>query len=182
MTLLPDAVAAGVMTILLALLLAWVAVRNGSRAHGGLEMLAVSSALLVTGGGLGPPLIGALLAATWFASHRYRFPASGRLRLRLAHQWPTLLTVTTAAYLGLFPGTVVLHWWFGTSSAALVAVLGLAAFVGLSLTLVAVIAADRELAGREPAGHELAGSAGQEPRPTREARSRHQDSRSTRPS
>lgn len=59
----------------------------------------------------------------------------------LAGWWRTALVATTACYLALFPGTVLLHWWFGVTSAGLVAVVGVGALVGLFVTLPAAVAA-----------------------------------------
>lgn len=147
MTVLPDPVLAGVVTITLSLLLAWVAVRNGSQRHAGAALLVLSGALLLAGGGLAPPLMGVLVAVTWFAVRREGAPPPGRLRRRLARWWRVALVVATVGYLGLFPGTVLLHWWFGVDSAALVTVLGLSAFAGLFVALPAAVAADRSRPG-----------------------------------
>lgn len=148
MTLLPDPVAAGVVTILLSVLFAWVALRNGTQPHAGVTLIALSAALLLTGGGLAPPVIGVLLGTTWLLARRATTRRPGRFRRRLARWWVVALTVTTASYLALFPGTVLLHWWFDVDSAALVAALGLGAFVGLFVTLPAALASDRLIAAQ----------------------------------
>jgi hypothetical protein len=51
--------------------------------------------------------------------------------------------VTVLAYLGLFPGTVVLFWLAGINSAGLVVVLIALAFGGFALTMTAALAHDR---------------------------------------
>lgn len=147
MTLLPDPVLAGAVTITLSLLFAWVAVRNGSLRHADAALLVLSGGLLLTGGGLAPPLIGVLLASTWYATRRENARWPGPLRRRLARWWRVALVVATVSYLGLFPGTVLLHWWYGVNSAALVTALGLCAFAGLFVALPAAVAADRQQSG-----------------------------------
>jgi len=148
MTLLPDPGVAGVLTVLLSVLLAWVAVRNGALRHAGAALMVLSGGLLLSGGGLAPPLIGALLAVTWSTARRARGRWPGPVRRRLAQGWRAALVVATASYLGLFPGTVLLHWWFAVNSAALVTMLGLCAFAGLFLALTGAVAADRQRFGR----------------------------------
>ncbi len=148
MTLLPDPVVAGVVTVLLSVLFAWVAVRNGALRHAGAALLVLSGGLLLAGGGLAPPLMGALLAVTWYTARRAHGPWPGPVRRRLAQRWRAALVVATASYLGLFPGTVLLHWWYGVNSAALVTMLGLCAFAGLFVALSGAVAADRQRFGR----------------------------------
>ena len=148
MTLLPDPVVTGVATVLLSVLFAWVSVRNGTRRRAGAHLMVLSAGLLLCGGGLAPPLMGALLAATWYTGRRAHGPGPGRLRRHLAQRWRAALVVATASYLGLFPGTVLLHWWYGVDSAALVTILGLAAFAGLFVALTGAVAADRQRFGR----------------------------------
>jgi hypothetical protein len=150
MTLLPDPVVAGLVTIALSVLFAWVALRNGARHHAGAALLVLSGALLLAGGGLAPPLIGSLLGLTWFAARRAGVRRPGPVRRRLARLWRVALVVASASYLALFPGTVLLHWWHGVNSAALVTVLGLAAFAGLLVLLPAAVAADRLQESRSP--------------------------------
>lgn len=147
MTLLPDPALAGLMTVLLSVLFAWVAARNGALRHAGAALLVLSGGLLLSGGGLAPPLIGALLAVAWYTARRAQGPWPGPVRRRLAQGWRTALVVATASYLGLFPGTVLLHWWFGVNSAALVTMLGLGAFAGLFVVLTGAVAADRQRFG-----------------------------------
>jgi hypothetical protein len=143
MTVLPDPVVAGVVTVALSALFAWGAIRNGSYRHAGVALLTLSVALLLAGGGLAPPLIGILLVSAWYDARRGGDRPSGPFRRRLASWSGVALWLATASYLGLFPGTVLLHWWFGVNSAALVTVLGLAAFAGLFVALVGAVAADR---------------------------------------
>lgn len=144
MTLLPDPVVAGVVTVLLSLVFAGVSVRNGALRHAGAYLMVLSGGLLLCGGGLAPPLMGALLAVTWHTGGRAHGPWPGRLRRRLAQRWRAALVVATVSYLGLFPGTVLLHWWYGLASPALVTVLGLCAFAALFVALTGAVAADRQ--------------------------------------
>ena len=143
MTLLPDPVLAGAVTIVLAVLFAWVAVRNGELRHAGATLLSLAVAVLLAGGGLAPPFIGVLLTVAWYAARRTSARDPGRVDRRLAASWLPALLVATASFLGLFPGTVLLHWWFSVASSALVTVLGVGAFGGLAVALTGAVAADR---------------------------------------
>ena len=141
LTILPDMVLAGVVTIAVALALAVYALGLAHRRHGGAGLLGLALLLLLVGGGFGPPLLLVILAAALLrpvASLR----ASGEVRQWLADRWRLLLAVTVAAYLGLFPGTVLLYSVAGVNSAGLVTVLMVTAFAGLLLTLVAARAHD----------------------------------------
>jgi hypothetical protein len=98
--------------------------------------------LLLVGGGFGLPLLGFLLAVTAARGGAPSRPA-GRLRRRLSRWWRPLLVITLLAYLGLFPGTVVLSWLTGINSAGLVVVLMTLAFGGFALTMTAALTHDR---------------------------------------
>jgi hypothetical protein len=143
LTVVPDPTVAGVLTIMLSVVFAWVAVRNDTLPNAGAALLVLSGALLLTGGGLAPPLIGALVATTWFAARRQSAERPAAMGRHLASWWRPALAATVVSYLGLFPGTVLLSWWFGVSSALLVTVLGLCAFGGLGVALPAAVSADR---------------------------------------
>jgi hypothetical protein len=142
LTLVPNLGVSGILSILVATVLAVFAVRSADRAHAGLVLAGISAMLLLVGGGFGPPLLGILLAVT---AARARAPGRrpGRIRQRLSRSWRPLLVVTVLAYLGLFPGTVVLFWLAGINSAGLVVVLMALAFGGFALTMTAALAHDR---------------------------------------
>ena len=142
MTVVPSLGVSGMLTVLSAAALAVYAVGYAHRPHGGLVLSGISVLLLQVGGGFGPPLIGILLG---LAAMRAAAPGRppGRLRQRLSRSWRPLLGSTVLAYLGLFPGTVVLYWLTGVNSAALVMVLVAFAFGGFALTMIAMLARDR---------------------------------------
>lgn len=147
MTVLPDLMVAGGLTIALAAAFAVWSVGFAHRRHGGTVLVVLSLLLLLAGGGFGPPLMGVALgfvaARGKVATHR----PIGAVRARLAQAWPVLLTATVAAYLGLYPGTVLLKQYAGVDSVALVSALTAIAFLGFTLTLTAALARSA-LAGR----------------------------------
>lgn len=143
MTVVPDLVAAGVLTIAVALALAIWAVFFSRRRRGGAVLVGLSLLLLLAGGGLAPPLMGLVLAFVAARAKDPRRRPPGAFSARLADRWHILLVATVAAFLGLFPGTVLLVQYAGVESATLVSVLGAVAFLGFALTLIAALAHDR---------------------------------------
>lgn len=144
MSVIPDLLVAGIATSLLAVGFAWTALRVARIRHGGLLLVGLSLVLLLAGGGLAPPVIGVVLGAAWLgAQHPRRASRPGPLASSFGRFWRPLLVLTVVAYLGLFPGTVLLYLMTGTASELLVTALGLTAFVGLVASLVAARAADR---------------------------------------
>lgn len=146
MTLVPNLLLSGVLTVLVSLALVVWAVRFVGRPRGGLVLIGISIVLLLVGGGFGPPILGAILgvAAT-------RIGADGRwserlfsegTRATLAARWKQLLVAGVAAWLSLWPGVPLLYRVFGIANVLLVATLTLLGFALLGSTLVAAFAHD----------------------------------------
>jgi hypothetical protein len=147
LTLLPNLLAAGVLTLLLSSLLAWrVMVRSARTPR--FDLAAVSILLLLVGGGFGPPILGLAVAAA--ASG----PAPRRTRgsqQPFAHAFPWILTAAMTAWLALVPGLPLLDLAFGIGDAALLPVI-VVAFVLFPLCVLASRAADASPRGvRSPA-------------------------------
>lgn len=142
MTVIPNLLVSGGLTIAVSVALAIWAVGFVDRAHGGLVLIGLSILLLLVGGGFAPPLIGAILglAATRI---RVRASAPGPFARRAAEAWRWALGAGVVGYLGLFPGMVLGSAVFGIESEALVGLLALLAFGGLLVSLVAARAHDR---------------------------------------
>jgi hypothetical protein len=146
MTLVPDLLASGVLSILVGLVFSvWVTLFI-HRKHGGLVLILLSLALLLVGGGFGPPLLGLILG---LAATRINAPLDGwrtyvpaGLRKLLAQAWPWLLGACLVAWLSMFPGTVLLAHFFGVNDPAVVYALALCMFSLLFLTLAAAFSRD----------------------------------------
>ncbi|HEX6129608.1 MAG TPA: hypothetical protein VF071_11365 [Candidatus Limnocylindria bacterium] len=142
MTIVPNLLVAGVLTIVVSLLFGAWAVSFVHRSGGGLVLIGLSVALLLVGGGFSPPIIGVVLgvAATRIGAPSTRQP--GPILSAFAPLWPWALGIGIAAYLGLFPGLVLLS---GVTRVADAAVYGLAgtALLAMLLALVAARGADR---------------------------------------
>jgi len=162
MTVLPNLLVTGVLAIFLSLIFLWVALRVPGE-HSGRYLLLLSVAMLLVGGGFGPPLLGFAVAATASRLHapfpwlRTRLPAGlGRL---LTGLWPWIYAGSLVSWLGLFPGTILLDHFVGVGNPELM-VFGLlgAAFGLMLLAIVAGFARDAQqpkslaaAAGRQPA-------------------------------
>lgn len=146
MTIIPNLLVSGVLTITVSIAFAAWAVGYAHRPHGGLVLIGLSVTLLLVGGGFAPPLIGVVLglAATRIG---VRAPAPRRPAVRrFAGAWRWALAAGVVGYLGLFPGMVLASAAFGVESETLVGLLGLLAFGGLFASLFAARAHDRVVA------------------------------------
>ncbi len=116
-TVLPTALSAGLVTLVLACsVVAWSVV-GLRRRHGGAVLTLLSFGMLLAGGGVGPPVIGMLAGAVGRcdADHQphwaQRLPA--RARRRLARAWDGLFTVALVNGLFLVVGSVILVYFAG---------------------------------------------------------------------
>lgn len=143
MTVIPNLVVAGVVTVIVALALGLWSIAFVERRCGAPVLIGLSVLLLLVGGGFAPPLIGIVLgfAATRLGGGSRRSPR--RVARAVARTWPWALGAGMVGYLGLVPGIPLLVWLFGVSDANLVLALGVIAFGGLLLSLIAARAQDR---------------------------------------
>lgn len=133
-TVLPDLLVSGIATVVVAAMVAAWAVAGMRRKHGSLVLAALSLLLFVVGGGFGPPLLGIILGV---GSSRLAAPPLRPTRASrvMARAWPWALGAGVLGYLGLVPGTLVLHMVWGKPSPALVYGLMVMAFGGVLLAL-----------------------------------------------
>ncbi len=154
LTVVPDLLAAGILSILVSCaVLAW-AVTGVQRRRGGLVLIGLSAVLLLVGGGFGPPLLGVLvglaaeLGGAPLAARRARAArrlASGRaaaLLPPLVALWPAALATCLATWLLLLPGIPMLSYFWGVESAALVVAVICMAFGLLVVTAALGLARD----------------------------------------
>lgn len=143
MSLVPNYAASGVLSIGLALLLGAWCLTQLHRRHTGWVIVALSVALLLTGGGFGPPLVGVTigLVATRIGTTPRRW--TGPRSAALGRGWRWALAVSVAAFLGLLPGLVVLAPVIPSDQSAPVAVLTVVALTGMAIALIMARAHDR---------------------------------------
>ena len=155
MSLIPNFLVTGILAILLSLIFLWVVLRVPGR-HTGLYLALLSTAMLVAGAGFGPPLIGFIVAATASRLHasfpwlRAHLPAA--LGRGLSVAWPWLYAGSLVAWLGVFPGTILLDHFVGIADPELV-VFGLigSAFGLMFLTIGAGLVRDAQQRGKAEA-------------------------------
>ncbi|MHB1296782.1 MAG: hypothetical protein ACYC4R_17530 [Anaerolineae bacterium] len=149
MSLIPNLLISGILSILVSLALMVWAGTCGRRRHGGLILALLSLVLLLVGGGFGPPLLGLILAG---AGSRIAAPPSwwrADGAARMARWWPWTFAAALATWLAMFPGTAILGYLSGMDTSYLLAVLLVMAFGLLLLAIVAGFAYDtRQLAVR----------------------------------
>jgi hypothetical protein len=116
-TIVPNVLATGVLATAVSLAtVAWAAAFV-QRRHGGAVLILLSVAMLLLGGGVGPPVIGILAGIagtliharlTWWRSH-----LTGKAGRFLARLWPWVFGVAFVNGLFLFVGAIVLVYAFG---------------------------------------------------------------------
>lgn len=148
MTIVPNLLVTGILAILVSLIFLVWATLFVHRKHGGLVLIQLSIALLLVGGGFGPPLLGIITGATATRINapmnqwRFHLPA-GLLRF-LGESWLWSFRVCLIAWLFLFPGSTILAYFFGVNDPSLIAFLFFFALGTLLLTILSGFAHDIE--------------------------------------
>jgi MFS family permease len=117
MTLVPNLLATGLLTLLVSLaVLVWAAAYV-ERRRGGWVLILLSIAMMLVGGGFGPPIVGILAGVAGTASKEpsswWRAQLSGSVGRFLARLWPWVLAVSVLAGLFLFVGATLLVYLVG---------------------------------------------------------------------
>ena len=152
MSVFPNLLLSGILTVLVSLAtIVWSAAFLGNR-HGGFVLMLLSVFLLLTGGGIAPPLMGLFVggAATRIRNPLRRWRAS-RQRTRpplLARLWPYLLVVSVIGYLALLPGIPLMSQFIQIEDPAIVAYLALFSLSTLVLALLASLVSDSYMSGQ----------------------------------
>ncbi|HET9672835.1 MAG TPA: hypothetical protein VFQ40_08320 [Actinomycetota bacterium] len=142
LTVIPDLLLAGVLTVLVAAATAvWSVVSRGPRSTG-IGLIVLGGALLVVGGGFGPPLVVFILGIAATRAGVTPRRALGHAGRAVARAWPWCTAAGAVGFLGLMPGTVVLSA-LGFESAGLTVGLTVLAFGGLVGALITARARDR---------------------------------------
>ncbi len=153
MTIVPNLLASGILTVLAALTFGVWAVRFIERRNGGVVLIGLSAVLLLVGGGFAPPILGLILgvAAMRMSTAPIRPRTTTAPHGLLARLWPWTLGAGVIAFLALVPGTVIVAYVFDIAdtgaASAVVLVPMVSAFTLLAVTLVAASLYDRERRG-----------------------------------
>ena len=142
MTIIPNFLITGILAILLSLVFLVWATMFVQRKHGGLVLILLSIAMLLVGGGFGPPMLGIIVGVT---GTRIGAPLTWwRARLSIGSRrflgklWPWSFGASLVAWLLLFPGSILLDYFFGVSNPELV--ISIFFFSALGLLLLTVFA------------------------------------------
>jgi len=103
MSVVPNFLAAGILTIVLSLVVIAWSVAYVKRKNGGLVLLLLSVALLLAGGGFFPPVIGIVGGAAGMQIHKPLTTKPGGLTRFTARLWPWPLAILVTWLLGQFP-------------------------------------------------------------------------------
>jgi len=146
MTLIPNLAVSGLLTMAVSVALFIWFVWFVGRPYSAVVIVGLSVALLLVGGGFGPPVLGLILAVAatrvrstlpWW---RERCPA--RPREALSAAWPSLLAGSIVTWLAMLFGVAALAYFLGLENVAFTFGLLLTAFILLPLALVSSMARD----------------------------------------
>ncbi len=140
LTVVPNLLVAGILTILFSFVfLAWAILFAQSK-HGGLVLILLSVVMLLVGGGIFPPIFGIIIGLvatridaplTWWRVH---LPVG--LNRFLRELWPWSFAAALIAWLSMFPGLVLLAYFFAVDdnpALILSILLGMVGFFFLSI-------------------------------------------------
>jgi hypothetical protein len=131
LTIVPNLLLSGILTVLVTSALLLWAVLFIHKKNGGLVMVLLSTAMLLVGGGIFPPIFGVLIGVVATRIHSpllwWRAHLSNDLRRFLTRLWPWSYTLCILAWLAVLPGIPLLEGFSGPlHPASILAVLFLA--------------------------------------------------------
>ena len=116
MTVIPNLLITGILTIILSVAIVVWAIAFVRRRRGGLILILLSMAMLLTGGGFGPPILGILAGLAELAAREpsagWRRRLSPSVRRVLARLWPWAYAICVANGVFLVLGSVILVYLF----------------------------------------------------------------------
>jgi hypothetical protein len=146
MTIIPNFLITGILAVLFSLIFLVWAVRYVGRKHSGLVLILLSVAMLLTGAGFGPFILGVVvgLTATQINSplSRWRAHVPDGLRHFLGDLWVWSFAAALFAWLMLFPGINLIDTFIGVENADSVYMITGFAFGLLLLTIFTALAHD----------------------------------------
>ena len=148
MTVIPNLLITGILAILFSLaLLIWAAL-FAQRKHGGFIIVLLSTAMLLAGGGIFPPVFGILIGAVAFKIHSplnwWRTHLSPGTQHFLVKMWPWTYTACIVSWFALLPGIPALEYFFGVESMAVTLAIMFFALSTFLLTILSGFARDTQ--------------------------------------
>jgi len=149
MTLIPNFLVSGIMTVLVSLALLVWAICFVERKHSGWIMILISIALLLVGGGLFPPFFGILIGSVAIKIHApLNWWCMNRLvgiKQILVVLFPWTYTACVLSWFAMIPGLGILDTVFGVNEDTLILGLLVLALSTLLLTMISAFARDSRL-------------------------------------
>lgn len=151
-TIVPNLLVTGILAILFSLIYLVWAVLFVQRKSGGLILILLSLIMLLVGGGVFPPILGIIIGSvgtrinaplTWWRGH-----LSYRAQRLLAKVWPWSFGVYLISSLSMFPGLLLLGYFWGLNDPSFILFLLLCMFGSLFSTFVAGIGHDIQQSDR----------------------------------
>ncbi len=147
LSILPNLLVTGLLAIFFSLLyLAWATLWIRCR-HAGLVLILLSIAMLLFGGGVFPPLLGALIGAATAGLKSSPGWLTPGWRPFLAKLWPWAYVAGLLAWLGMLPGIPLLAYFWRVDNPDLILVLLVCMFAFPGLALAAGLARDARSGG-----------------------------------
>jgi len=146
MTVVPNLLVTGILACFFSLAFLFWATVFIQRKNSGLVLILLASFMLMSGGGIFPPVFGAIIGIlgtridaplAWWRSH-----LSVSLRQFTQKAWPWFFAACSIAWLALFPGINLLGYFLGVNDPNLTVLLILFAFGTLLLTIFCGFASD----------------------------------------
>ncbi|MBI9052012.1 MAG: hypothetical protein JEZ00_21535 [Anaerolineaceae bacterium] len=147
MSLIPNMLISGIITILLAVYVIYWAARRMGQKNGGPVLIGLSVMLLLVGGGFGPPLLGIILGTVSIFFHRQQTKPNRQqpdgFSLKVGQSWKIIFGFTLCFWLFLFPILPGLKLFFIIQNEQLVSITTLLAFTFLGLSIFSAGVSDR---------------------------------------
>jgi hypothetical protein len=151
MTIVPNLFITGLLAVFFSLMFAGCSIFFAHRRQGGFIMMLLAIPMLLFGGGIFPPVLGALVGAGAAGLHaRTASPHVTGLRRLLGQHWRWTFACCCVSWLALLPGVAVLDTFFGVNDEGITLAIMAAAFSLLFLAYWSGIQFDR-LSSSSPA-------------------------------
>lgn len=142
MTILPNFLITGIVTIILSLIFIIWATNFVQKKYGVLGMAVLAITLLLFGGGFGPPLITTILCLAATKINRPLPSHPGNIRRFIGKLWPWCLVASVVIWLLLMPGLNIISYIFEEIDEILVITTISLSFTSLFLSLISAAAYD----------------------------------------
>lgn len=147
MTIIPNLLVSGILTVFISLLLLLWSIRDKSRSHQGLTIFIFSVILLLVGGGFGPPLMGIIISIItgiyYIMMKSPKTIESTNLKRKYEIFWKICYFICLISYLSLWPGVIIWGKLIGAVHPNFVSAFSAIAFISLLSTMITGVLHDK---------------------------------------